>query len=115
VLHGGEIDVARRLAAGALDLQPRKTAVDRLIDGRRRIDRLAVGPHPLVPAFAEQPVGLLHHRLGLGPHLGRLRREDVGHRTRLAQLLVQGLAVASGEGRGVVFRRHPDILESGHA
>ena len=52
VLHRGQIDVARRLAAGAPDLQPRKAAVDRLVDGRRRVDRLAVGPHALVPAFA---------------------------------------------------------------
>jgi hypothetical protein len=29
------------------------------------------------------PVGLLQHGLGLGPHFGRLRGEDVGHRTRL--------------------------------
>jgi hypothetical protein len=29
-LHRGEIDVARRLAAGALDFQPRKAPVDRL-------------------------------------------------------------------------------------
>src|ERR1700677_2747579 len=68
----GEIDVARRLAAGALDLQPREAAVDGLVDGRRWIDRFAIGPHSLIPAFAEQRVSLLQHRLGLGPHFGRL-------------------------------------------
>ena len=103
----GEVDVARRLAAGAPDLEPGKAAVDGLVDGRRGIDRLAVRPHPLVPAFAEQPVGLLQHGLGFGPHLGRLRGEDVGHRARLAEFLVQSLAVAARQGRGVMFRRHP--------
>jgi nucleotidyltransferase/DNA polymerase involved in DNA repair len=38
----------------------------------RRVDRFAVGPHPLVPAFAKRAVGLLQEGLGLGPHLGRL-------------------------------------------
>ena len=60
--------------------------------------------------FAKQPVGLLQHRLGLGPHLGRLRGEDVGHRTRLAELLVQSLAVAAGKGRRVMLRGHPAAL-----
>ena len=54
-------------------------------------------------------------RLALGPRLGRLRGEDVGHRPRLAEFLVQSLAVASGEGRRVVLRRHPDIHDSGRA
>ena len=49
VLHGGAVDVARRLAAGALDFRPWEAAVDGLVDGRRRIDRFAIGPHPLVP------------------------------------------------------------------
>jgi hypothetical protein len=35
------------------------------------------------------------HRFALRPHLGRLRRQDIGHRTRLAELLVQSLAVAA--------------------
>ena len=42
MLHRREVDVARRLAPRALDLQPGKAAVDGLVDGRRRIDRLAV-------------------------------------------------------------------------
>src|ERR1700722_7410336 len=67
MLHAGQVDVARRLAAGAPDLEPGKSAVDGLVGGRRRIDRFAVGPHPLVPAFAEQSVGLLQHGLCLGP------------------------------------------------
>jgi hypothetical protein len=37
-------------------------AVDCLIDRWRRIDRLAIRPHQLVPAFAEQLVGLLDQR-----------------------------------------------------
>src|ERR1700721_3149749 len=41
VLHGRKVDVARRLAAGALDLKPWEAAVDRLVDGRRRLDWLA--------------------------------------------------------------------------
>jgi hypothetical protein len=83
-----EVDVARRLAPGAPDLQPWKAAINGLVDGRRRIDRLAVAPHPLVPAFAEQPICLLKHGLGLRPHLGGLRGEDVGHRPRFPKLLL---------------------------
>jgi hypothetical protein len=49
VLHRCQIDIARRLAACALNFQPRETAVHRrLIHGRRRIDWFAVGPHPFV-------------------------------------------------------------------
>jgi hypothetical protein len=57
-----EVDVARRLAPRALDLQPRKAAVDGLIDGGRGINRLPVALHSLVPAFAEQLVSLLNER-----------------------------------------------------
>jgi hypothetical protein len=78
MLHGGEIHVARRLATGAPDLKPGKAAVDGLVDGRRRVDRLAVRPHPLIPTFAQQSIGLLQHALGLGPHLHRLRCQDTG-------------------------------------
>ena len=49
MLHRGEVDVARRLAAGAADLQPGEAAIDGLVDGRRRVDRFAVARHPLVP------------------------------------------------------------------
>jgi hypothetical protein len=38
--------------------------------------------------------------VGLGSHLGRLRSEDVCHRTRFAELLVQSLAVAARKGVG---------------
>lgn len=109
MLHRRKIDVARRLATRALDLQPGKTTVDGLVDGRRRIDRFAVRPHPLVPAFAEKPVGLLDQRFALGPRLGRLRGQNIGHRARLAELLRQSLAIAARQGRGVVFWGHPDI------
>jgi hypothetical protein len=53
-----------------------------------------------------------HEDSGVGPHLGRLRGQDPGHCTRLAELFSWGLAVASGKGRGMMFRRHPGILES---
>jgi hypothetical protein len=51
----------------------------------------------------------LDQRLALGPHLGRLRGKDFGHRTRLAELLRQSLAVATRQGCGVIFRSHPAI------
>jgi hypothetical protein len=109
MLHRREVDVARRLATRAADLQPGKAAVDGLVDRRRRVDRLAVAPHSLIPTPAQQLVGLLDHRFTLGPHLRRLRGEDVGHRARLPELLFQSLAVAARQGCGVVFRGHPDI------
>jgi hypothetical protein len=56
MLHRREVDVTRRLAPCAADFQPREAAVDGLVDRRRRIDRLAVAPHPLIPTFAEQPI-----------------------------------------------------------
>jgi hypothetical protein len=87
----GAFVVARRLAPGALDLQPWKAAIDGLVDGGRRIDRLAVAPHSFVPALAKQLVGLLDHRFALSPHLRGLRGQDAGHRT----FLVQSLAVAA--------------------
>ena len=104
-----------RLATRALNLQPGKAAVDGLVDRRRGVDRLAVGPHPFVPTLAEQPVRLLDECFALCPHLGRLCGQDVGHRTRLAELLLKGLSVSSGEGRRVVLRRHPDIQDSDNA
>jgi hypothetical protein len=113
VLHRRQIDIARRPATGALDLQPGKAAVNGLVYGRRRVDRLAVAPHPLVPAFPEQSVGPLQHSFGLGPQLGRLCGEDAGHCTRLVELLAESLTDVSGKGHGVVLRRHPGILESG--
>ena len=115
MFHGCEVDVAWRLAARALNLQPGKAAVDGLVDRRRGVDRLPVGPHPFVPTLAEQPVRLLDECFALCPHLGRLRGQYVGHRTRLAELLLKGLSVTSGEGRRVVLRRHPDIQDSDNA
>ena len=50
------------------------------VDRRRWIDRLAVGPHPFVPTFTEQLVGLLDQRFALRAHLRRLRGENAGHR-----------------------------------
>ena len=105
--HRGKVDVAGGLAAGAPDLKPGEAGIDGLVDVRRGIDRLAVGPHPFVPAFAKELVGLLQHGLGFGPDLGRLRGEDVGHRARLPELLVESLAVAARQWCGVMFRRHP--------
>ena len=49
MLHRSEVDVARRLATCAANLQPGEAAIDGLVDGRGRIDRFAVARHPLVP------------------------------------------------------------------
>src|ERR1700733_15860589 len=46
MLHRCQIDVARRLASRALNLQPGEAAVDSLVDGGRWVDWLAVTPHP---------------------------------------------------------------------
>src|ERR1700678_2112789 len=52
-----EIDIARCLAARALDFQPGEAAVDGLIDCRARIDGTAVAPHTFVPRLAGEVVG----------------------------------------------------------
>lgn len=52
LLHRRQIDVTRRLAARTLDLEPWKASVDGLVDRRRRVDRFAVRPHPLVPRLS---------------------------------------------------------------
>jgi hypothetical protein len=44
MLQPREVDVAGRLPPCALDLQLWKAAIDGLVDGGRRIDRLAVAP-----------------------------------------------------------------------
>ena len=103
----GQVDVPPRLAAGALDLEPRIAAVERLVDRRLWIDRAAVGPHPLVPAFAEKLIGLADQRLAFGPCFGGLLGEDGRHRPSPAELLRQCLAVASAERRRVTLGRHP--------
>src|SRR5437588_12400680 len=59
VLEGRQIDIVRGLASRALDFQPGKAAVDSLVNCWRGVDRLAIAPHPLVPAFTEQSIGLL--------------------------------------------------------
>lgn len=87
----------------------RVASIHCLVDRGRRIDRFAVAPHPLVPAFAKQPVSLLDHRLALGPHFRQLGGQDVGHRARLAELFRQSLAIAARKGRRVILRGHPHI------
>lgn len=58
VRQRSQINITPGLAARALDFQPRITTVDRLVDGRRGIDWLAVRPHAFVPALAEKAIGL---------------------------------------------------------
>jgi hypothetical protein len=41
--------------------------------------------------------------------LRRLDGQNIGHRTRVAELLAQSLPVATGKGRRVIFRSYPDI------
>jgi hypothetical protein len=86
------------LSPRALDLQPIVAAVDSLVDRRRRIDRLAVGPHPLVPALAEQPIRSPEQGLTLGSGLSGLCSEDRGHRARPAELLQKSISIRSGLG-----------------
>jgi hypothetical protein len=56
----GEVDGARRAAARTGDLKPQIATIDRLIDRRRGIDRLAIGPNAFVPALACEIVGFSH-------------------------------------------------------
>jgi hypothetical protein len=109
VLQRREVDIAGGFASRTLNLQPGEAAVDGLVDGRRRINRLAVAPHPLVPASAEKFVGLLDQRFALRPHLGRLGGKDAGHHPRFPELLGQSLPVTARKGRRMIFRGHPDI------
>jgi very-short-patch-repair endonuclease len=46
VAQRGQVDVPLGPAARALDLEPSVAAVDRLVDRRRRVDRLTFGPEP---------------------------------------------------------------------
>jgi hypothetical protein len=51
---------ARSTSLGALHREHRissQRAIDGLINGRGRVARLAVGPHSLVPAFAQEAIG----------------------------------------------------------
>ena len=101
--QGSEIDLVRRLAARALDLKPRIAAIYRLVDGRRGIDRFSVRPHPLVPAFSQEPIGLAYQCVPLGAQFVRLRGQNACHRPRLAELLLQGLAVSARQRVGWCF------------
>jgi len=92
-----QVDVTLGPAARALDLELRLTSVHGLIDRRRRIDGPAVGPHPLVPRLAQQLVRRPDQPLPLGPRLRRLRSQDRRHGAGAAELLLQRLAVATGE------------------
>lgn len=95
----GQVLIGLCLAAGALNLQQWITAIECLVDRSGGVDRLAVRPHPLVPAIAEQSVGLPDQCVALEPHLVRLGGEEACHPTRCAELLRQGFPVTSGEGR----------------
>ena len=114
MLHGGEVDVARRLAARAPDLQPREAAVDGLVDRRRRVDRLAVAH---IRSFQLSQSSLSACWIRVSP-LARISADCAARMLVIARALpsslLQSLAVASGEGRGVMFRRHPDIQDSGN-
>jgi hypothetical protein len=66
MLHRRQVDVARRLAARACDFEPWVAPVDCLVDRRRRVEWLAVRPHPLVPTFAKEFVRLTDERFAFG-------------------------------------------------
>jgi hypothetical protein len=63
------------------------------VHARRRIDRPAIGPHFLVPGFAQQLVGHPDQGRTLGPRFARLRGEDRCHRAGFPQFLGESLAV----------------------
>ncbi len=72
-----EIDIARRLASRAFDLQPWETPVDGLIDCRARVDGDAVRPHLLIPALTGEVVGF-HCGPCAGAPLGTLVSTTIG-------------------------------------
>lgn len=86
--QSAEIDAVQRLAAEALDFEPRKAAVDRLIDRGRRVHWFAVAPHPLIPALAGEIIRFLNKRLTLAAQLISLSRQNAGHSPRLSELLL---------------------------
>jgi hypothetical protein len=101
MLHRREVDVARRLAASATDLQPGKppfTAWSMVGDG-------SIGsPSDQMRSFQLSQIsfsGLLDQRFALCPHPGGLRGQDVGRRTRLAELSSLFRALRSPPDRGV--------------
>jgi hypothetical protein len=71
----------------------RVATVERLVDRRRRIDRLAVRPHTLVPAFGPQLVRLAEQRFALCPEFVRLPSEYCRHGASFAELLLQRIAI----------------------
>lgn len=78
-----KINILSGVAAGALDLN----AVDCLIDRGRGIDGLAVRPHALIPAFAEEAIGLLDQCFAFSASRCGLRCQNGGHRACFAELL----------------------------
>jgi hypothetical protein len=98
-----KVNAARRPAARALDFQPCITTVNRLVDGGRRVDRTAVGPHPLIPALAGKIVCLADQCFTRGALLERALGQNARHSTHLGQLLRERLAVAARQRRGVYF------------
>ena len=107
VAQRAEIDIARRLAARALDLQPWEAAVDGLIDGRRRIDGAAIRAYPFIPALTGEVVGLPDQRLALTPPFRRPLGEYLRHGSRFRKLLCQRLAFAAGDRWIMMLRSHP--------
>ena len=101
-----KINVARCLAARALDLQPWEAAIDCLIYRRRWIDGAAIGPHALIPALTGEVVGFPDQRLALAPLFRRPLGENARHGPALGEFLRQRLAVAAGQRGGVMFRSH---------
>jgi hypothetical protein len=93
--QGAEVNVAFGLAPGALDFQPGKAAMMACsMVGDGSIGP-AVAPHFLVPALAGQVVRFADQGLPDTPLLLGLLGEDLRHRARLHQLLLQRLAVAA--------------------
>jgi hypothetical protein len=77
------------------------SAVDRLIDRWRRIDRLAVRPHVLVPTFVWQLVRRSDLGLPFGPCFGSWR-EDRSQGTGAAEFSSESFSVAPGKRGRVV-------------
>jgi hypothetical protein len=76
-LQRAEINLPLCLASGAHDFEPGETAIDRLLNGRRGVDRPAVAPHLLVPALAGEVIGLADQGFSDTPLLLGLLGEDI--------------------------------------
>jgi hypothetical protein len=96
VRQHSRINITAGFAAGASDFQQRVTAVDRLVDRRRGIDWLPIRPHALVPALAQEAIGLFDQCLTFGTGRGGLRCQNSSHRACLADLFAEGFSVATG-------------------